>query len=406
MRPRSSSNVSPRTPSTIISDALAPFYLPHCIVLVSSHPYWATMHELVSIIYDEILQKNIEPSSIAYQYLIQKYAFHACNTPIPPMTWERIALSFYLKTNHSVLTFDPPIHINRSILDLDLSTLLLTLNIGKLLDVLAAIFTQQPIIFFSSNYSKLVITLECLLYLVYPLKWIHIYIPIVPDSLRDYYLEGPPGSYIMGVHARHQLIVEQLNTSFVCNLDDDKNIHIPSDIEFYRIPPSKLRRFIGPITNLVEHIKNIRSLQNVQAPVLFRIDKQRELERQHRVETNEKIIEIFLDLMVDLCDDTLKPIYWKMDYQTLSSRNSIIRSSVQNQTKFSKEKYLLSKMEGVEQEFYRLFIETTAFQLFIEEEITAKTPSEFQKICQLRSQLNHDQPYHFNTKLTDNQVSK
>ncbi|CAF4555263.1 unnamed protein product, partial [Rotaria magnacalcarata] len=78
--------------------------------------------------------------------------------------------------DQSVLTFDPPIDTNHTVLDLDLSILPLTLNIGKLLDILAAIFTQQPIIFFSSNYSKLVTTLECLLYLIYPLKWAHVYV--------------------------------------------------------------------------------------------------------------------------------------------------------------------------------------------------------------------------------------
>ncbi|CAF4433380.1 unnamed protein product, partial [Adineta steineri] len=146
------------------------------------------------------------------------------------------SLSFSISNNQYLITLDPPINSNRTVLDLDLSILLLKLNIGKLLDVLSAILTQQPIIFFSSDYSKLVTTLECLLYLIYPFKWIHIYIPIVPDGLSDYYLEGPPGSYIMGVHSRHQEIVESLDLCLTCNLDNDDNILIPENIEFHPIP--------------------------------------------------------------------------------------------------------------------------------------------------------------------------
>jgi 5-methylcytosine-specific restriction endonuclease McrA len=412
MRERSHSISSNRT-STILHNTFEPFYLPHCLILISSYPYWTAMQETISIIHDEIIQSKIEPSSTAYKQLIENYAFLTCNTPIPPIAWERFSLSFNVTTNQSVLTFDPPINTNRTVLDLDLSILLLTFNIGKLLDVLAAILTEQSILFFSSDYFKLVTTLECLLYLIYPFKWIHIYIPIVPDSLSDYYLEGPPGSYIMGVHSRHQSTVEILDLSLTCNLDNDENIHIPSDIKFYRIPSTKLHRFIRPITEFLDYIKTERALQNVHTPIRLYIDEQREFERQHRVESNNKIIEIFLDLMVDLCGDTLKPIYWKIDHQQQSPTNSLTRLSsmernkfISNQTVFSKEKYLLSKTPGVEQEFYRIFIESTAFQFFIKEEMGSTIPTEFQKTCQLRSQLNRDQPYRLNTKLTDNQVSE
>jgi len=212
----------------------------------------------------------------------------------------------------------------------------------------------------------------------------------------------------MGVHSCHQSIVEELNTSFTCNLDNDKHIHVPSDTELIHIPPAKLRRFTGPITKSIEKIKKDRSLQNIHSPIRLRYDELREIERRHRLETNNIITEIFLDLMVDLCNDTLQPIYWKMDHQQISPTNSLKRSTtlerknpLHNQGKFSKEKYLLSKTEGHERDFYRLFIDSAAFQLFIDEERTSTTPTEFRKICQLRAQVHQYQPY-FDT--TSNQM--
>ena len=420
MRKRSNSNTSSTVatstaPSTTaVHDTTKPFYLPHCIVLISSQPYWTAMQETISIMYDEMVGQKTEAYTHDYKQLIQKYAFLACNTPVPPIPWERYSLSFNLSYDQSVLTFDPPLNIGRPVLDLDLSMLLLTLNIGKLLDVLAAILTQQPIIFFSANYSSLVTTLECLLFLIYPLKWVHVYVPLVPDGLRDYYMEGPPGSYIMGAHARHEEIVEQLGMSFTCNLDNSKNMTVPAGMEFPRIPPSKLQRFTGPITRLLEEIKTARSSQNLHSPVRLRIDQQREDERQHRFETNNRIIEIFYDLIVDLCGDALEPIYWKVNHQKQSPSNTLTRtpptevrnslSVAMTSTTFSKDRYLLSKMDGVEKEFYQAFVSSTAFQLLMEEEkLTTASSTPFQQICQLRS-LSHDkQSYHFNNTVSDDE---
>jgi hypothetical protein len=420
IRKRSNANVSvlsrnrSRSSSSLAFDPAEPFYLPHFLVLISKHPYWTAMHEVVSIINNEIRQKQIEPHTDAYKMLIQKYAFFACNTPIPPIAWERFSLSFNLTNDQSVVTLDPPTHTTRSVLDLDLCILLLTLNVGKLIDVLAALLTQQAIIFFSTDYSKLLTTLECLLYLIYPFQWIHTYIPILPHSLRDYCFAGPPGSYIMGVNARYQSIVEDLDSCLTCNLDDENNIRVPPKTEFQSIPATKLRRFIAPITEFVQKIKIERSLRDIQTPIRLRADEEREYERRHRLQTNNRIIEIFLDLMVDLCDDTLKTIYWKVDHQPSSSTNpsqrpvsNEKRNPIQNQTKFSKEKYLLSKTEGVEREFYRMFINTSAFEIFIEEErASTTTTTEFRKICQLRSQSNQAQPYQFKTALANKQVSQ
>ena len=398
---------------TLVHDTTKPFYLPHCLVLISSQPYWTAMQETLSIIHDEIIDSKVELSSNDYRLMIQKYALRVCNTPVPPIPWERFSLSFNLSHDQSVLTFNPPMNTSRTVLDLDLSALLLTVNIGKLLDILSAILTQLPIIFFSTNYSTLVTSLECLLYLIYPLKWVHVYVPLVPEGLRDYYLEGPPGSYIMGAHARHQSIVEELDSSVTFNLDNDKNMRVPATLDFHPIPPSKLQRFVDPITKLLDEIKKTRSLQSNHSLVRLRIDQQREHDRQHRLDTNRRISEIFLDLMVDLCGDALKPIFWTLRYPRASPSNSLKRTPAGTPTEslplpgiqrmiFSREQYLLSKTEGVELEFYRVFVDSTAFQLLMNEEKLASSSSKvFRRICSLRLASDEDQLYHINHSSMD-----
>ncbi len=398
----SSSSSSPSTSTEL--NTPKPFYLPHCIVLISTQPYWTAMRETISIIHDEITRTHIKPSSSTYKKLIQRYAFLACNTPIPPIPWERFSLTFSVTNEQFVITFDPPINPNRPVFDLDLSILLLTLNIGKLLDVLAAIFTEQPIIFFSSNYSTLVTTLECLLYLIYPLKWTNTYVPLVPKGLLSSYLGGPPGLYIKGAHSDYQSIVEKLNRSFICNLDNDKNIHVPQHVELHRIPSTKINFFSDSITQLLEEIKVARALRNAPTVARLRMEQQRELDRQNRFETNQKITKIFLSLMIDLCGDVFEPIYWTVNPQTsptntLKSKHVRKKSNLSQSTAiptFSKEKYLLPKREGIELEFYRTFVETIAFQNLLKEEMASISPTGFRQICQLNALQNEDQFYHFN----------
>jgi hypothetical protein len=399
--------ISASSSSTSTSlDTPKPFYLPHCIVLISTEPYWTALQETISIIHAKITRLNVTPSSHAYKKLIQKYAFLACNTPIPPVPREHFSLSFNVTNDPFVITFDSPVNPNRPILDLDLSILLLTLNIGKLIDVLAAIFTEQPIIFFSSNYSKLVTTLECLLYLIYPLKWNNVYIPLVPDGLREIYLEGPPGLSIKGAHSRHQSIVEELNISCTCNLDNDKKIHVPKYVEFHSIPPTKTQSFNKLITQLLEEIKLAGLSKHVPKTARLPMKQQREKERQERVEINQKITKIFLALMTDLCSDAFEPIYWEVNREQRSSTNELIkkanndrRNSNPSQTTvtiptFRKKKYLLSKMESIELEFYRAFIESTAFLTLLKEEMSSTSPTEFRQICQKYSLLKKDQLNH------------
>jgi len=397
-------------------EIIQPFYLPQCIVLISTEPYWTALQETISIIYDEITRSHIEPSSNTYKKLIQKYAFLACNTPIPPVPWERFSLLFYVTNDQFVIKFDPPINANRPVLDLDLSILLLTLNIGKLLDVLAAIFIEQPITFFSSNYSTLVTTLECLLYLIYPLKWTNVYVPLVPDGLRDIYLEGPPGLYIKGAHTRHQSIVEELDISLTCNLDNDKNIRVPKHVELHHIPSTKTNAFSDSITQLLEEIKVARASRHSATRVRLPMEEQRELDRQDRFETNQKITKIFLDLMIDLCGDVFDPIYWKVNAQQITPPNTLgtrpgghRRNPSLSQTTttliFSKEEYLDPKTEGIDLEFYRAFVETTGFQYLLKEEMTPISSSGFKQICQIHSLYKDGQRYDVNN-FDNNQVNQ
>jgi hypothetical protein len=68
-----------------------------------------------------------------------------------------------------------------------------------IIDVLCCALSESRILFHSNDLSKLPIICECVATLIYPLKWSHVYLPVVPASLLD--LVEAPVPFILGTHS-------------------------------------------------------------------------------------------------------------------------------------------------------------------------------------------------------------
>ncbi len=87
--------------------------------------------------------------------------------------------------------------------------------------VLAVILIERQILFISSQYSLLTLCAEGITSLIYPLRWVHAYIPILPTALLG--ALGAPFPFIFGIHAKtyednHYLVAPETVKIF---LDDD-----------------------------------------------------------------------------------------------------------------------------------------------------------------------------------------
>ncbi|CAF1000085.1 unnamed protein product [Didymodactylos carnosus] len=386
-------------------------FLPYTIVFISKQPYWAAIHQCISMLYDEIKQNQAQINSQEFKQIIQQYAYRLCNTPTPPTISNRISLSLTISTTQYVqITLDPSSAYDRPVLDLDLSTLLTTLNIGNITIILAALMTQQPIVFFSQSYAQLVTNLECLLYCFYPLKWLHVYVPLLPSSLLEIYFDqGPVGCYIMGCHSKHQQIIDNLQTCMTCNLDTDQ-ILIPDILEFRPIPSQKLTSFIEQMTQTTDEIKQRTDVNGFQSPMKMRMNDLREYERLLRTRNNETISMTFLELMVDIFGDTLNCIRIVKEKSSKTSPDSTMLNANQKQRDpvrlpvepgdvFLKSQYLKTKNES-EIEFYTLLIESSAFHTFIGEQyeslVSTHRSNIFRELWKSRREILHDQLFDIN----------
>ena len=79
------------------------------------------------------------------------------------------------------------------------SLLLKYLGPRKLVDVLCCVLSEARILFHSKNLSVLPIVCEALRTLIYPLKWTHVYLPVIPIQLLN--LIEAPVPFMLGIHS-------------------------------------------------------------------------------------------------------------------------------------------------------------------------------------------------------------
>lgn len=194
-------------------------WMPYCICLVSRLPYIGVMKDVL----DSIMPKLVHSNNLG-DFLSGVMADIA---RVPPPPNGAVAVQFRLRQQFcaSVPRFivcKPPPLVDLPIIDSPLRFILLMLSPEQVLTIVGALLTEQRIIFVSSEYAKLTPIINALLALIYPFKWQHVYIPVIPAHLRAFI--DAPWPYLIGIHARYIDDIlhdcgEQAEQPIVVNLD-------------------------------------------------------------------------------------------------------------------------------------------------------------------------------------------
>lgn len=86
----------------------------------------------------------------------------------------------YSIADHSVVFQRPPPNNPISLPHVPIGLLFQTLDHDQLVNLLEAVLLESRILFVSSQLSALTTAAETLLCLLYPFKWQHVYIPLLP----------------------------------------------------------------------------------------------------------------------------------------------------------------------------------------------------------------------------------
>ena len=102
------------------------------------------------------------------------------------------------------------------------------LGIHAVVTLFCAVMTEQKILFHSKSYTRLHDACHALTSLMYPFKYSHVYIPLLPAPLLE--VLSTPTPFVMGVHASLKNEVCDLLDVIVVDLDGgwlSDCVHIP-----------------------------------------------------------------------------------------------------------------------------------------------------------------------------------
>lgn len=119
-------------------------------------------------------------------------------------------------TDHELPHFDFPIR-----------QVFLLMGVDVFIQLFTCVLLEKQILICSSDYQKLMLVAESLCCLLFPFKWPHVYVPILPSSM--YHFLDAPVPYIMGLHSKESKM--NIPSEFsLCFVDlDTKTVQFPED---------------------------------------------------------------------------------------------------------------------------------------------------------------------------------
>jgi len=140
--------------------------------------------------------------------------------PLPPLGELKVAYSI---SNKLIYFFRPPANNPLLFTHYPLRLLFECLDSDNALLLLEAVLMEQRVLLLSSKLSALTVVGETLLHLIFPLRWPHVYIPLLPRSLIDFLFAPMP--FIIGMHhswVKGQLTGDMASDMVIVDLDANR----------------------------------------------------------------------------------------------------------------------------------------------------------------------------------------
>ncbi|XP_055715970.1 myotubularin-related protein 13 [Phlebotomus papatasi] len=209
-------------------------YAPKCLVLVSRLDYTETFRNCLGTIYTVY----IESLGFPLETLIGNIL--GC-IQVPPPGGPQVRFSIGAGDKQAL---QPPLYSTLPVTGTSVDFLFTQLGIKNVLLLFCAMMTEHKILFHSKSYSRLTDSCRALTALMYPFRYSHVYIPILPASLIE--VLSTPTPFIMGVHSSLQSEITDLLDVIIADIDGG-SIHIPESL----VPPvSKLPNQLWETTQL------------------------------------------------------------------------------------------------------------------------------------------------------------
>jgi DENN (AEX-3) domain/uDENN domain len=150
-------------------------YIPRVLCILSIWPYVKAFREYLAQLY------RLATSTNCMEAPIERYVINICNEiPAPPPG----AFEVHLSILDSVIRFwSPPARLPIAYVALPYEALFDCLDIDNILHLWYCLTMERKVLLVSRQHSILTVCAEILCSLLYPMKWSHLYVPMLPQFL-------------------------------------------------------------------------------------------------------------------------------------------------------------------------------------------------------------------------------
>ena len=314
-------------------------YVPYCLCIISKYPYVNEMKKCLRSIY-RILSKeklitylNPEEGNYEINNLIM-HLIHSVPIPEPNST-----IKFFLPYYNKRLEINCPKIEDISVMNTNTCTLLSVFSVEHIITIYKLILNEKKILFIDKYYERLAKVTDGFISLLYPLQWIHTYIPIMSDQMLKYLETFLP--FLNGVHDSLMPLVKDIFSEsdldneevFLIYINGDK-IKLGSSLNGKKMKADKyIQENIPPFpSDLEKKLKN--KLKKMKAE--FSGGHKKDIKMDS--ETAElKMRDTFIDFFLGMFHDYEKYLYLLDDEEVVFNKSLFLNNVPNNEKKFYNE---------------------------------------------------------------------
>ena len=269
-------------------------YIPYCLCLVSKYPFFPQMEKCL-----ESIMETLKNSDVKKGELNEIITFLVKSIPAP---YVNTSVSFPVPNCSDIIELIPCFNQEMPINGDNPISLLDNLKVNNIVFLFRLLLFEQKILLISNDYDKLTQISLNLISLLYPLSWVHIYIPIITEKMLKYLQSFLP--FLNGMHKSlyqkqnvKNILYQSHKDLFIFDIDKNK-FEISSNLfgKKKTDPIKFLNKQIPPLPKSIEEI--IGPQLNVLKSYYINHSTANDYMKNH-IKSKTLFIQVFIELLYD-----------------------------------------------------------------------------------------------------------
>ena len=315
-------------------------YIPFGICLLSKYPFFNQMEKCLESLRFSIANNKHNPNEL-YDLLI--YLIKSVPIPSPGTK-----LNFPLPYCSELISINPPVYKDINLFEDNPTIILEYLSVEEITIIMRLLLFEQKVLIIGNNYDVLSYIIYNFSILLYPMQWVHTFIPIMTEKTIRYL-----DSFLPFFNGMHTSLFELASSTLENTKENifiyDLNKHI---FQINTYPSLNSKNILKKINEIIPQFpKSI--LNNITfglGVVKSYLDKTKNIKKNNdeNLGLNIKIKEVFIQAFIEI-------LYDYKTYLTLLNDKPIFNT-----------KTLLEKKPKADYNFYNEITQTQLFHLFIQ----------------------------------------